>query len=168
MLKRTGALHGRSRGEGGSLHIWRTCWICKSNPTFCWHLLSSFLKYKFLPVSRDFQNLVRQLHATRTTWQFLWRSKHFHFLTPAIYTYAILRAGKPDLHGPKLIFTVTLGVFLLYMYIYLLVYKFRHSGMTYMIPNLWDHLGSLYSLTSILASVLHGCGLEGRNSTVCS
>ena len=44
------------------------------------------------------------------------------FLTPAIYTYAILRAGKPDLHGPKLIFTVTLGVVLLYMYIYLLVY----------------------------------------------
>ena len=33
---------------------------------------------------------------------------------------------------------------------------------------MWDHLGWLYSLTSILASALHWWGPEGRNSTVCS
>ena len=33
---------------------------------------------------------------------------------------------------------------------------------------MWDHLGWLYCLTSILASALHWWGPEGRNSTVCS
>ena len=33
---------------------------------------------------------------------------------------------------------------------------------------MWDHLGWLYGLTSILASALHWWGPEGRNSTVCS
>ena len=37
-----------------------------------------------------------------------------------------------------------------------------------MIPHVWDHLGWLYGLTSILASALHWWGPEGRNSTVCS
>ena len=37
-----------------------------------------------------------------------------------------------------------------------------------MIPHMWDHLGLLYCLTSILASALHWWGPEGQNSTVCS